>query len=313
LDEIAPHLRRSMLNLAMKAIEMAGWSPTEPNMLTARCIELIRYVGGEKASNVGLHGDGGSIVVVAVMLSPQSAYTGGAVELVSGEARERYELRAGDALAWRGWTDHRVQEVWSGLREVLVVEWWVGQDCASSHEPRAGDTADSLRYALSLAPASPNLHRWFGEAYCVRLPCVGYRDDEDDAELAETAFRQAVSLAPNSANSLFALGTFLSGSDEEEPRKEALDLLRRAHDLQPSVYTEPQGAWASYTMESLERQDNLRNVMHLLAGAVLVACLFGCIQLMERAEASLASKNEAAKDIKKEESNAKRQEKKKTK
>merc|ERR1712039_827656 len=109
---------------------------------------------------------------------------------------------------------------------------------------------------------------------------------------------------------LYAMGTFLSGSDEEEARKEALELLRRASALQPDVYTEPQGPWASYTVESMERQENWRSVMHLVAGAVLVVCLLGCIKVMERAEASMTNGHSAANGVKMKEGQEEKKEEK---
>ena len=62
---------------------------------------------------------------MVVMLSPSEEYSGGAVELrrsdaAGARADERYELRRGDALAWKGWASHRVSPVRDGAREVFV-------------------------------------------------------------------------------------------------------------------------------------------------------------------------------------------------
>jgi predicted 2-oxoglutarate/Fe(II)-dependent dioxygenase YbiX len=84
-------------------------------------------------------------MTMAVMLSGPDEYEGGAIELEQppeaaphsgGSFRpplppaeeprrvERHTPTRGEAVAWRGWTLHRIVPVTRGTREVFVVEWY---------------------------------------------------------------------------------------------------------------------------------------------------------------------------------------------
>jgi len=58
---------------------------------------LIRYEGSEtdKPDSTGWHGDGATLITLAVMLTDAKDYDGGAVEFYENSIKERYELAAG--------------------------------------------------------------------------------------------------------------------------------------------------------------------------------------------------------------------------
>lgn len=238
LDNAMPNLRQRLLDLALRADESAGWNVTSGTAVTARCLELIRYEGSEadpeKAASIGWHGDGATLMTLLVMLSKADDYEGGAVEFRADSAQERYELDAGDVLAWRGWTYHRVFPVTRGLRDVFVVEWWLGEDCTTSLVSRGADSVEGLRNSLLKDPNSPNLHRLLGEALCLQLPC----SDGETAAAAEAEYRKAVALAPQDPTAVHSLGHFLLGSSGYAGivrRAEGVRHLREAHELDDTV------------------------------------------------------------------------------
>jgi hypothetical protein len=151
-------------------------------------------------------------------------------------AEERHNVQPGHVLGWKGWTSHRVAPVMAGVREVFVVEWWVGEECAETLQPRARDTVADIQHALQLAPNSGSLHRMHGETLCKQLPCG---DEDDDggavASVAESAYRKAAMLAPNDATTIYKLGFFLLGADMHSMRAEGVSHIRRSHLLDPTV------------------------------------------------------------------------------
>ena len=88
------------------------------------------------------------------MSSSKTDYTGGQIQFRQGDINEQHDLAFGDVLVWKGWIDHRVLPVIQGERDVFVVEWWLGEDCAVSNDPRA---KDDLR---TLEPVEIKLRRW---------------------------------------------------------------------------------------------------------------------------------------------------------
>ena len=136
LDAHLPELRPALRRLAAQLDESAGWGAlpgADGPALTMRCVELLRYSGGATGTEgVGWHADGATLMTMVILLSDPEEFSGGAVEFRRSTAAdavtdERFELRAGDALGWRGWTSHRVAPLTRGVREVFVVEWWVGE------------------------------------------------------------------------------------------------------------------------------------------------------------------------------------------
>mmetsp|Transcript_89692 Transcript_89692/g.192230 ORF Transcript_89692/g.192230 Transcript_89692/m.192230 type:complete len:394 (+) Transcript_89692:138-1319(+) len=294
LDDAMPHLRQRLLDLAIRADEIAGWNATSGAELAARCLELIRYEGSpmdkKKAASIGWHNDGATLVTLVAMLSNADEYEGGALEFRNGAITEQYVLAVGDVLAWRGWTQHRVVPVTRGSRDVFVVEWWLGEDCTTSFEPRGSDSVEGLRNALLKDPNFPNLHRLLGEALCLQLPC----SDAESAAAAEAEYRKAVALAPRDAAIVHSLGYFLLGSSGYigiVRRAEGVRYFREAHELDDAIVGPVP-----------EELDNLENIVNQVRNFLLIAmCLailgFG-IKYLERLESSMGASAAARKSKK---------------
>lgn len=281
-DDAAPHLRTHLRKLAVQAYDVGGWGAIAVPNLTTRCLEAIRHVGGREANSsdhVGWHGDGGTLLTFMVMLSKPDQYKGGAVELKDGNMYERHELELGDSLAWRGWTLHRVTPVTWGLRDVFVVEWWLGQDCTISLDPRSEDNIEDLRYALRLDPSSPNLHRYIGEHLCEQLPC----SDSETETIAEASYRQAVALSPEDATTAYNLGNFLVGSPRIVTLIKGILWLRHAYLLDPYVVPPLPEDWAIIAQI-------VENSTKLLAGLAVVALLMWLLWKLEAEPAANMSK-----------------------
>lgn len=198
-----------LLALAPGLVEKGGWLHVDS--LRVRCVEVIQYEGGkESEQNIGWHTDGATLLTIAAMLSNKTAYEGGRINLRSedGMRSEQHELDAGDIIAWRGWTDHQVQAVTAGRREVLVLEVWAGDDVRESELQRDVDNPDALREAVKVDPTSAQVHRLLGKSLCRSLPCVS----PEIAQEAEIAFREALRLQPEHASVRHSLATFLAGS-----------------------------------------------------------------------------------------------------
>jgi len=277
LDDVAPSLRSRLMELAKQADLKAGWGMTDEANLTARCLEVIRYMGshGKRRDNIGWHADGATLMTMVVMISKSSDYEGGSIELKDSTGQSSYDLAAGDVIAWRGWTLHRVTPILRGARLAFVVEWWQGQECAESLEARGPDTADGVLQALKFDPSSPNLHRYLGEQVCEQLPCA----TEAREMVAEDAYRQAVLLSPRDATSVHSLGNFLVGSDSRLKRAEGISKLREAHALDPSV--------AGPVPAELEMW---RDAWKAAAIALVVGLLFLLIRYLERLDSSRTKK-----------------------
>jgi len=231
LDEVDPHFRHRLSELVIQADSISGWNVTHnlgrytvgesylpmDGKLTARCIEVIRYKGGEQkddSDSLGWHADGSTLMTTAVLLTPSDEFEGGSLEFMNDDngdnvLYEHINVDAGDFVAWRGWTQHKVRPILFGHRDVLVVEWWSNEDVTESQQPRGADTIESITHAISLDPTSSWLQTDLGRTICRSLPC----DSIAEAQDAEHAFRKAVSLAPLNAMRHRRLAEFVGGFD----------------------------------------------------------------------------------------------------
>lgn len=108
-----------------------------------RCIEYHEY--GDHARKIcGPHGDTGSLFTVDIMLSHTSEFEGGRFQTLvtkassGGNRNTQYlctvhEFEMGDALVFVSHKRHAVSAVASGTRCVLVLEFWEGSACRTSH------------------------------------------------------------------------------------------------------------------------------------------------------------------------------------
>lgn len=249
IDESAPMIRNKLSDLAFRIDKAAQWNVTQglgsyvindPNQkqeaLRARCLEYISYTGGNQddtSDSIGWHSDGATLLTMMIMLSAPSSFVGGDVYFMNEDGdenlHENYTLNLGDVLAWRGWTHHKTSPIVSGHREVMVVEWWIGEDCADSGVDRGADTVEGIKHAIKLDPTSSWLYLKLGNIICKRAPC----ETEAEAREAESAFRNAVSLAPRNAQRLRSLARFLGGFEE-------FDIFKKA-----CLLDRPQSQWAS--------------------------------------------------------------------
>jgi len=99
--------------------------------LHVRCIEL--HEGREHGSLADLkHFDLGSVVTVDVML--EDGFCGGAFQTLEvGGVVRSHEFRAGDALVFPSLKYHSITPITTGVRKVLVMEFWDGQEKACNH------------------------------------------------------------------------------------------------------------------------------------------------------------------------------------
>lgn len=224
-------LQDAMLQFAIQADKDAGWGLT-PLQLRLRRVELLYYEkssAGVQSELGGWHTDGG-LLTMAVMLSEEDDFEGGAQEVRFKGSTLRHKLSRGDVMVWRGWTEHRVTPVTDGLRKVFIVEFWSGPDVTSSMKPNAANSPESLEPAIKNDPKSGILHMMRGVALCGRLPC----ENTSLAAEAEASFRLAAELEPESYKAWLSLGIFLGGSTDLR-RLEALLALWSACKLrQPS-------------------------------------------------------------------------------
>eukprot|EP00937_MAST-01D_sp_MAST-1D-sp2_P004052 g4052.t1 len=128
--------RAIMAKLKAVTLELeaqAGWGIASSGAfptLAPRAVESIRYdnardVGGDSATEIGWHSDFWSVMTVSVMLSPASAFSGGAFQTrrLGADSVVAHELDLGDVTVWKSWDRHRVEPL-VGHRHVLVVQWW---------------------------------------------------------------------------------------------------------------------------------------------------------------------------------------------
>uniref|UniRef100_A0A7S1LYU9 Fe2OG dioxygenase domain-containing protein n=1 Tax=Alexandrium catenella TaxID=2925 RepID=A0A7S1LYU9_ALECA len=129
-----PALTRHIRAVAQGAVAAAGFDAAIPR-LGIRCIELLRYESAEGFSEVGFHEDGESTYTMVFMLSePGHDYTGGSFEIIDNEGvstqLERVDL--GHGFLFDSERKHRVLSVSSGVRTVLVLEFWSLADSTSN-------------------------------------------------------------------------------------------------------------------------------------------------------------------------------------
>eukprot|EP00927_Polykrikos_kofoidii_P056829 TRINITY_DN50915_c0_g1_i1.p1 TRINITY_DN50915_c0_g1~~TRINITY_DN50915_c0_g1_i1.p1 ORF type:complete len:809 (-),score=127.27 TRINITY_DN50915_c0_g1_i1:131-2557(-) len=205
---------------------------SEKKRPNVRCLEAIYYDSGEfekgdemkdTDQSIGWHSDGQTLFTTAVMLStPGKDFTGGGFEIRRVNNGEPTVLSAslGDAIVWRGWYEHRVNQISSGTRRVLVVEWWTGKDVSVSGESRAGDSKEGFARARAVDSRSPYLYLLSAS----HLLSSG----EDDA--SEEQLRYAIAMDPSNERVYFGLGTLMNNKGD---RKGAISFLRRALKLHP--------------------------------------------------------------------------------
>ena len=97
----------------------------------ARCVELHSCGVGSSLDDP-MHFDSGSIVTLDVMLD--EADEGGHFETLEADgAMRRHAFERGDAIVFPSYKYHSVAQVTKGLRRVLVLELWQGDEKLCDH------------------------------------------------------------------------------------------------------------------------------------------------------------------------------------
>eukprot|EP00928_Gymnodinium_smaydae_P036266 TRINITY_DN25371_c0_g1_i1.p1 TRINITY_DN25371_c0_g1~~TRINITY_DN25371_c0_g1_i1.p1 ORF type:complete len:627 (+),score=156.11 TRINITY_DN25371_c0_g1_i1:36-1883(+) len=190
--------------LAKRADDAAAWGLAVGFGLgtarpALRCLKAVNYSHVDSGA-IGWHSDGETLITMMVMLSKFEGvdFEGGALEIRRGDRVDVADepLRRGDVLIWRGWDEHRVTSVTRGLRRVLVVEWWQGEDTTEAISERPGDSLEGLGRIAAFDPLSAIAHSTLGE---LQLQRQNYWE-------AMASFLAAQELEPASAALHYNLG-----------------------------------------------------------------------------------------------------------
>ena len=130
---------RKLIGLMVRADSQAGWRLLADGDYRTRCVEYHENVstGGGRVSTgaaTAEHYDAGSLVTLDLMLSPASAFAGGAFGTLEADGTMRPQrFEQGDAICFVSHKYHTVAPVTQGTREVLVIEVWRGPERHCPH------------------------------------------------------------------------------------------------------------------------------------------------------------------------------------
>eukprot|EP00747_Dinoflagellata_sp_TGD_P078334 gnl/TRDRNA2_/TRDRNA2_160014_c0_seq2.p1 gnl/TRDRNA2_/TRDRNA2_160014_c0~~gnl/TRDRNA2_/TRDRNA2_160014_c0_seq2.p1 ORF type:complete len:440 (+),score=83.89 gnl/TRDRNA2_/TRDRNA2_160014_c0_seq2:64-1320(+) len=148
----APQLREKLVEALLRADASAdGWGllsgigPERMAFLQPRCVEYHRVLPGGSLPDP-THIDGGSVITIDVMLSDPSGgdFTGGEFCTLESDGRyAQHTFGQGDAVVFVSHKYHCIRPLLSGLREVLIMEFWEGDERHCDHrcEQRWGPCA----------------------------------------------------------------------------------------------------------------------------------------------------------------------------
>ena len=162
-----PELLERIRRVVLDADEEATWGVLkgrEATSLNFRTIEFHRYESGGSLSNWrDEHFDDGSLITIDIMLSDPDAgdFVGGELVFPTEDGSfdssvETFEI--GDAMLFVSHKPHNVRPVVKGVREVLVLELWEGDERCCAHRclKRSGDCSGSMA-RLHLASVAQDL------------------------------------------------------------------------------------------------------------------------------------------------------------
>lgn len=146
-----PALRSKLLAAVMEVDRSEGWGlldRVKPERLAPRCVELHSVQPGGSLPYPH-HYDAGSLITIDVMLSDRADFEGGDLRTLesSGEMLTHAPFERGDALVFVSHKPHCVDAVARGLRRVLVMECWEGEEreCAHRCERHFGPCTHTVR------------------------------------------------------------------------------------------------------------------------------------------------------------------------
>ena len=156
-SEIGHTILQRVAEAAWAVDREAGWnllSGREPerrlgNGVEVRCIEIHEYQPGGGLAH-STHCDSGSLVTVDVLL--KSDFTGGQLSTLETDGSLRtWPMSLGDAAFFPSHKYHCVTPVRTGVRAVLIVEFWLGPRRECAHrclDPTKGVTEGRCGYRL---------------------------------------------------------------------------------------------------------------------------------------------------------------------
>jgi hypothetical protein len=134
----APVLHQKLCNLVIEVDHkhwgiLADMKKSIGKQIMARCVEYHEYSQGRGRMMCGNHFDTGSLFTIDCMLSHCSEHGGGSFVTTTDEQAWRQDFEQGDAIVFLSHKYHAVAPVPSGLRNVLVTEFWDGCECKAAH------------------------------------------------------------------------------------------------------------------------------------------------------------------------------------
>lgn len=141
----------------------------------ARCVELHTVQAGGSLADKK-HFDSGSLWTLDIMLvSPGKSFTGAEFRALDADGIFRsHSFSRGDAVMFVSHKQHCVNPVLEGLRQVLIIEFWHGEQrqCAHRCTTRWGacDYTAEKSFRERLANASVPLHTWDKPEHGFEIP-----------------------------------------------------------------------------------------------------------------------------------------------
>lgn len=164
------------------------------SQLRLRCCEYHRMMEGGHLGDVHHH-DEGSVITLDIMLSPSCSYEGGKLstlerlESAAGQSSEalevltQHQFEQGDALLFVSHKYHCVAPVTKGTRQVLVAEYWWGE------QRECGHRCDQHWGQCEFTPGSEKMDMFFDElvgstegGIDVMAAAAAAADDDDGSE-----------------------------------------------------------------------------------------------------------------------------------
>ena len=161
---------KKLVDMMYEADRMEGWGLLHAEKCSVRCIEFHEYDASRADPNCSMRGragittgaaspthfDSGSLVTLDLMLSPATAFDGGAFTTPEADGTTTvHDFQRGTAVVFVAHKYHHVLPMTRGLREVLVIELWSGPerhcphrcllvkgDCDYTNERQHGEDAD---------------------------------------------------------------------------------------------------------------------------------------------------------------------------
>jgi hypothetical protein len=127
---------RAKLEAAARRVDAAeGWGLALARGLAVRCVEYHRMELGASLPDTG-HYDEGSLITLDCMLTqPGTDFEGAQLHTLAADGRtpEPHAFGRGDAMAFVSHKRHHVTPLARGTRQVLVVEFWDGEERTCPH------------------------------------------------------------------------------------------------------------------------------------------------------------------------------------